>query len=77
MCPHDTPTGIVFVACDIPTVPAWMVGTAGSTVDHLDPTCPHVRHRRDVRPCVDRVCPDGSDLCVSCVRRFRARARAS
>ena len=77
MCPHETPAGIVFVACDVPTVPAWMVGEAGSMVDHLDPDCQHIRRCGDVRPTLDRVCPEGSDLCGTCVRRWRAKARAS
>lgn len=76
MCPHPTAAGIEFVACDVPTVQAFMVGEFGSAVDHLDPHCQAIRHRQDVRPTVDRVCPEGSDLCGSCVRRWRASNRA-
>lgn len=74
MCPHETPGGIEFVACDLPTVPAWMIGLHGTPVDHLYPDCQHIRHRQDVRPTVDQVCPAGSDLCGSCLRRWRARS---
>ena len=47
----------------------------GEGVDHLYANCPNLR-RRPVRQCVDRVDPEGTDLCKRCVNAWRKTQRA-